>query len=247
MTSGFIYNPQFYRTADASVVLNILRQYHDFKSMLDVGCGTGTWLSVAKNKCGVVDIQGVDASKHDGSQFHIPSVNYLQQDLSVPLQLHRTYDLVICLEVAEHLPEGSADRLIKSLVTHGAVVLFSAAIPGQGGQNHINEQWQSYWEQLFAAEGYKSLDLIRPAIWQNPEVLPWYKQNMLLYVKNSHELAQRYESTVQTDLVHPEIYGKKLLMIEELEELRAKTVINPTVAFALKTLAKSLLITPFRT
>jgi SAM-dependent methyltransferase len=214
--------------------------------MLDVGCGSGTWLSVANNSFKLADIQGVDASIYDAAQFHIAPVHYLQQDLTVPLQLQRTYDLVTCLEVAEHLPLAAATTLVKSLATHGDVILFSAAIPGQGGQHHINEQWQSWWQQHFAAAGFVALDLIRPAIWQNAEVLPWYKQNILLYVKKNHPLAQQYEVAQQPDLVHPEIFGYKLQMIDELARIKEKTVFNPTLPFALKALAKSLLITPFR-
>ncbi len=246
MHSGFIYNPSLYRTADAAVVLNLLRQYHDFKSMLDVGCGTGTWLSVAESQLGIADIQGVDASEYDAAQFHIPAANYLQHDLTALLHLHRTFDLVLCLEVAEHLPETAAGTLIKSLAAHGSVVLFSAAIPGQGGQHHINEQWQSYWQQLFATEGYLAIDLIRPHIWHHPDVLPWYKQNLLLYVKKGHLLTVQYDSARQPDLVHPELFVANLCRIEELEQIREKTVVHPPVAFAIKTLIKALIIAPFR-
>lgn len=246
MSHSFHYNSSIYRTADAAIVLQLLSQYHRFKSMLDVGCGTGTWLSVANTSFNVADIQGVDASVYDAAQFHIAPEHYLQQDLTVPLQLQRTYDLVTCLEVAEHLPLAAATTLVQSLVAHGDVILFSAAIPGQGGQHHINEQWQSWWQQYFASAGFLALDLIRPVIWQNIEVLPWYKQNILLYVKSSHPLANQYKVSNQSDMVHPEIFGCKLQMIEELARIKEKTVFNPTLAFALKALAKSLLITPFR-
>lgn len=246
MSKSFVYDPRLYRTSDAAAVLQLLWPYHTFRSLLDVGCGTGTWLSTAGTQLGVADILGVDVSAYKQGLFHIAAAQYLQYNLEEPLQLQRQFDLVLCLEVAEHLPLAAATTLVKSLVAHGEVVLFSAAIPGQGGQHHINEQWQSWWQQHFAHEGYTALDLIRPAIWQHPDVLPWYKQNLLVYVKNSHPLAQQYPATRQADMVHPEIFDYKMRMIEALQQVKEKTVFNPTLPFALKALAKSVLVTPFR-
>jgi hypothetical protein len=60
-------------------------------------------------------------------------------------------------------------------------VLFSAAIPGQGGTDHINEQWQDYWRDLFLSENFHPVNIIRPAVWGLPEVDLWYQQNSILY------------------------------------------------------------------
>jgi 2-polyprenyl-3-methyl-5-hydroxy-6-metoxy-1,4-benzoquinol methylase len=62
-----------------------------------------------------------------------------------PLDLEKEFDLVVSLEVAEHLPASAADQFVNTLVKHGKKILFSAAIPGQGGQDHLNEQWPDYW------------------------------------------------------------------------------------------------------
>jgi hypothetical protein len=51
----------------------------------------------------------------------------------------KRFDLAISLEVAEHLPEGSAGALVSTLIEAAPVVVFSAAIKGQSGTNHINE------------------------------------------------------------------------------------------------------------
>ena len=120
-----------------------------------------------------------------------------------------TYDLAISLEVAEHLTEKSGQRLVRLLTNLAPVVLFSAAIPGQGGKNHINEQWQSYWVELFAQEKYVCYDIFRGIFWNVKEISPWYRQNMFLFVSNSTRLDDAIEEiySIPLNIIHPEIYG----------------------------------------
>lgn len=246
MQHTFTYDKNIYRNTDAFIILDVLRQYISYSSVLDVGCGIGSWLRVLEDDFGIQDYLGIDASSFDPSIFKIEKSRYLQKDLQKPLDLNRQFDLAICLEVAEHLPEHAATTIVESLATHSDVILFSAAIPGQGGQMHINEQWHSWWKDYFEKAGYNALDLIRPRIWNHLQVLPWYKQNILLYVKKEHPLTLKYEVAKQLDLVHPEIYLAKLHTIKELAQVQESAVFNPTFRFALKTLAKSILITPFK-
>ena len=103
------------------------------------------------------------------------------------MHLDQRFDLALCLEVAEHLPASSAPVLIESLVSAAPVVLFSAAVPEQGGVHHINEQWPSYWEKLFAERGLRKFDVIRPLIWNNCSIQPWYRQNLYLFTSRSNE------------------------------------------------------------
>jgi hypothetical protein len=128
--------------------------------------------------------------------------------------LEKSFDLSVCLEVAEHVPDASADTLVRSLTAAAPVVLFSAAIPLQGGSHHINEQWPSYWAQKFAAEGYVPVDAIRRHVWDDERVSFFYAQNILLFVKKSR-LAEypKLEEEVMAghgralSLVHPFIYN----------------------------------------
>src|SRR5438445_10205144 len=90
--------------------------------------------------------------------------------------------------------------------------MFSDAVPGQGGGNHINEQWQSHWVRLFAAEGYVPVDSIRSMIWDNPAVEWWYRQNIIIYCEEKAlaaypKLASAASSkgSVRSD-VHPGLY-----------------------------------------
>ena len=160
-------------------------------SVVDVGCGDGTWLSVVR-ALGVADIWGVDGDYVDRKSLKMPEDRFQSLDLAIPFSLPRRFDLAVSLEVAEHLPEASAAGFVESLVGLADVVLFSAAIPLQGGVHHVNEQWQDYWAKHFAQHGYDPVDCVRAALWENNEVDWWYAQNTLLYV-NRTVLASRPE------------------------------------------------------
>ena len=160
------------------VVLKLL----PVKSVLDVGCGTGTWLKVFEDHS-VTDYVGIDGDYVDTSQLKMPPGKFLARDLRESWSLSRRFDLVLSLEVAEHLPETSADQFVAALVNHGDHILFSAAIPGQGGQDHLNEQWPSYWMSKFSAHGYYFHDVVRPLVWNNANVEWWYRQNIFLVKK----------------------------------------------------------------
>ena len=99
--------------------------------------------------------------------------------LRMPIHLERRFDLVLCLEVAEHLPADSAPTLIDSLVSLGPVIVFSAAIPYQGGTHHVNEQRPEYWARHFATKEYVPVDFLRRQIWQLHDVEWFYAQNIL--------------------------------------------------------------------
>ena len=152
------------------------------ESVIDVGCGTGTWLAVFREH-GARTILGVDGIWIERETLEIPPENFKTHDLATPLRLDRTFDLVVCLEVAEHLPSASANGLVESLTRLGSVILFSAGIPCQGGTHHLNEQWPGYWATKFEERGYVTVDLIRPKVWNNESVAVWYAQNALLFVK----------------------------------------------------------------
>lgn len=160
------------------IVVSLLRP----QSVVDVGCGRGAWLRAFLEN-GVPDVLGVDGHHLDRSRLLIPASHFLAHDLREPLRLRRRFDLALCLEVAEHLPQRAAATLVRGLTRAADHVLFSAAIPGQGGVGHVNEQWPSYWAGLFRELGFRCLDPIRPRIWSVPQVAWWYRQNTFLYVR----------------------------------------------------------------
>lgn len=166
----------------AAVVVPYLIEWFDPVSVVDVGCGEGVWLSVFR-ELGVSDVRGLDGDYVNRSRLKIPAECFTACDLSKPLPTGHKCSLVMSLEVAEHLPEDSAVELVTSLCELSDVVVFSAAIPFQGGTDHINLQWQGYWAGLFSAKGYVVIDALRPLIWDDDRVSFWYRQNTLVYVK----------------------------------------------------------------
>jgi SAM-dependent methyltransferase len=165
----------------ASVVVPIVVDLvGEVRSVIDVGCGSGEWLATFTQH-GAEDAFGIDAQHVPRELLAIPTDAFMVHDLRIPLSVGREYDLAMSLEVVEHLPPESAARLVSDLVALAPIVLFSAAIPFQGGTEHLNEQWPDYWAELFAAHGFSPIDLIRDRIWADPAVDWWYAQNTLLY------------------------------------------------------------------
>lgn len=197
----------------AATLVPMILDFAKPTSVLDIGCGLGAWLAEFKTR-GVTDVQGVDGDYIDVTSLRIPKSEFLALDISQPVSLGRRFGLALCLEVGEHLPEAAAGTLVKSLTDHAPIVAFSAAIPGQGGNHHINEQWQSYWAAKFAARGYRAVDAFRGTIWNNPSVEWWYRQNLLMYATEEtlqanprlREIADRTPTGV-LDAVHPVLFG----------------------------------------
>ncbi len=224
----------------AQIILNILFRDFQPESVIDVGCGLGTWLSVCQ-ELGVPEVQGIDGTWLDTNLLHIPESCVLKVDLEQPFQLKRKFELAICLEVAEHLAPEAAEGFIKSLISHADRILFSAAIPFQGGHHHVNEQWSDYWNNLFMKHGYVAVDYIRGEIWQNSSVIWWLKQNILLFVKA--ELIEQNENWKKAakiksplSIVHPDFYESrlKLAFIERNEYQQLLNVLASGSLFSVK-------------
>lgn len=207
-----VYDESFYEdqrtrsAGSARIVIPIVQEIVHPQSVLDVGCGVGTWVG-AWLDAGLSDVRGVDGEYVQRSMLVCPDSNFYSHDLNSELNFQRKFDLVTCLEVAEHLNSASASVLINSLTRHSDVVMFSAAIPRQGGTHHVNEQWPSYWVKIFEASGYQPFDIIRSQIWDNSDVEWWYRQNILLFA--SAEAARRYNlhpNSGPIDIVHPALF-----------------------------------------
>ena len=152
-------------------------------SVLDVGCGAGAWLSVWKSMG--ADVVGLDGDYLNPDQLMIDAGEFIPCDVSAGFDLKRRFGLVQSLEVAEHLPESAAAKFIASLCRHADLVMFSAAPPGQGGENHINEQPYDYWRKLFRDQGYDMYDPLRASLRGVSEVMPWYRYNTFVFVSKN--------------------------------------------------------------
>lgn len=190
-------------------------------SFLDVGCGQGQWLAAAHNLLLDGPLVGVDLPKRakdidrgvEAAPFHFEpyDLNLLTGEeaarhaaliLAAPLQggPGEAYDLVNCVEVAEHLQPGTEAGLVHlvTMLAGKGVVLWSAAQPGQGPYDpdnpmnpgtHHNERWLWEWDALFSARGFSPCDLIRPEIWTDQRIDWWYRANTVLYVSESCPIA----------------------------------------------------------
>ncbi len=181
-----------------------LSAYGPFRSLLDVGAGTGTWMAAAC-LAGIRDIWGIDAAEPAYRESLIQDCKFEIRDLSQPLNLNRTFDCITCLEVAEHLDESSAKTLVASLCRHGNLVFFSAAMPGQAGQHHVNCQWPCYWQDLFNAQGFACTDDVRWSMWRDTEIEAWYRQNIFraIHDPNLAGSEPRIASVVHPDMLNP--------------------------------------------
>jgi SAM-dependent methyltransferase len=215
-----LYDRDFYagqsansrRSAD--VIAPIVMQLLQPTSIIDIGCGVGTWLA-AFHDLGVPTIVGLDGSYVQQSDLQISRDAFISSDLREPITLDRTFDLAVSLEVAEHLPASRSEELVRNLVALAPAVLFSAAIPMQGGTGHINERWQSSWAHAFEANGYRAFDCVRPHVWSDERVEAWYAQNMLLYVDEQRPdliaSLERYTlAPLPLDVVHPRLYQMRM-------------------------------------
>ncbi|MEP0885051.1 methyltransferase domain-containing protein [Trichocoleus sp. ST-U3] len=232
------YSHEFYQHRDqssrpsAEIVASILEKFLQPRSVLDAGCGIGTWLSVFREK-GAEEVFGLDGNWVYKENLVISPENFRYHDLSQPFDLDKRFDLAISLEVAEHLPPGSADGFVRSLTDHAPVVLFSAAIPFQGGAHHQNEQWPEYWTELFRKYNFTAFDCLRPKLWEQSQVLYWYAQNILLYVSNdklceepSLEKMLGEPTEKPARLIHPVLYEFKNNMVQNPEKLGIRKLVQ---------------------
>lgn len=178
------------------------------KAVVDFGAGSCDLLAQLIELRPEVDCIGVDHPEMPTDGIYIPRDCFIHADLSKPLDLGRRFDIATCLEAAEHLPPEAAETIVETLVRHSDTIIFSAAIPGQGGTGHLNEQWPSYWIERFAAHGYSCFDVLRPATWNNQNVVVWYRKNMLIF-RNHSLLPHTLDDWGRVSIVHPWVYLNK--------------------------------------
>jgi SAM-dependent methyltransferase len=211
----YIHDTNIHHSKDAEHIVPFIIKLFNPASVLDVGCGLGHFL-MAFIDSGISDVTGIEGEWLDKSKLVIDENVVQIKDLEKPFHLERKFDIALCLEVAEHLSENAAEQLIASLTAHSDVIIFSAAIPEQGGQNHINEQWINYWELLFNKRGYKLYDIIRPFIWNIPDIFWWYRQNIIVCINSTKEV--NFKTPPVNNYIHPELYLSKIHEINALKE-----------------------------
>ena len=205
----------------AKEVIPLFLRYFEAKTVLDVGCGLGTWLKIfEENNC---DIFGVDGDYVKVEDLLIDKDRFLDFDLNNNFNLKKRFDLVTSLEVAEHILPENAKTFIDSLCLHGDIVLFSAAIPGQEGTLHYNEQYNDYWVDLFADNNFECLDFLRHEIWNNQKISWWYRQNILIFIKKDKLNSSVYDLIPKhkfyNTYIHPELFAYKCLKVDKFSSV----------------------------
>jgi len=215
------YESKFYESRHSNTlysaerIIDLVKDWIQPSSVIDIGCGVGTWLNVFKEK-GVNKILGVEGLWVDESTVVVGKDEFIKTDLEKSFDAEDKFDLAISMEVAEHISESSASQFVKNLTEHAPVILFSAAIPLQGGKHHVNEQWPDYWKQKFEEEGYVIIDCLRPEIWEDDKIEMWYAQNSFIFVKKDRlkeypKLEEHYtENPKMLSAVLPRFYEFKL-------------------------------------
>lgn len=219
------YDPAFYSEIEAGcirsaeVVVPLVLRTVSPTSMIDVGCGTAAW-AAAFARSGVPLAHGVDGSWVPQGRLRIPVDCFCIGDLEGPdhvwrNRLRQHYDLAVCLEVAEHLPGHRAKTLIGTLTGLAPMVLFSAAVPGQGGVGHVNEQWLDHWQEQFDRCGFRLFDIVRAAVWDDETVEPWYAQNIVLFAGPGVDAAplaaaEQTHGRLPLRVVHPRVFENSL-------------------------------------
>jgi SAM-dependent methyltransferase len=225
------YNKDFFEfhfnvsTSSAHEIIPIIIEYVQPTSVIDVGCGNGTWLAVWE-KHGIADITGVDGDYVNVDELLIDKKYFIPFNLEKGFTSDRKYSLVTCLEVAEHINPNSAENFIKSLCNLGDIIAFSAAIPGQEGTLHVNEQYPEYWIALFAKNDFVPIDSIRKRIWNNQKISWWYRQNIFFFIrKNQITGSAKFQKALEStdtefvNIIHPELFKNKLIELDTYRPL----------------------------
>lgn len=212
----FKYSNQIHNYTSPGKLVPLFMEWFQPSSVIDVGCGKGFFLSEFK-RLGV-EVAGIEGEwvGREALADGIDQEMITKADLNNAIETDQKYDLALCFEVAEHLHESSADNLVDLLSDLADTVLFSAAVPGQTGQGHINEQWPDYWIEKFAERGYTCYDFIRPEIWEIDEVSSWYKQNMLCFSKVDRSTPGKVCFDGRS-LIHPQTFEAQKAYYEKIE------------------------------
>jgi hypothetical protein len=185
----------------ALTILRLVRSRFRFERVVDVGAGMGKWLQAA-DQCGAADLMGIEGPWVQALPRY-PKAEYIFADLNKPLSLERSFDLAICVEVAEHLQPARSATLVGDLCRLSEVVIFGGALPRQYGDGHLNCRSHLDWIALFHNNGFICRDYFRPKLWTDPFVAPWYRQNTFLFTSAKDSVFADVPSPTLVDVYHP--------------------------------------------
>ena len=186
-----IYNRTYYRRVDSMALQSslplceIIEEGFSPRSAVDLGCGTGALLMALQARG--VRVFGLDYSRAAIEICRQRGLEVREYDIEADVGLAGLgrFDVAICTEVAEHVKPQFADRLVRQLTVLSDHIIFTAAVPGQGGGvDHVNEQPNSYWIGKFGMHGYAYLEeqtAIRRKWLLDAGVARFYANNLMLF------------------------------------------------------------------
>ena len=121
-------------------------------SVFQIGCGTGGYLQYLKS-VGSQEIFGVDGLPTEAT--FLSTDEYQKVDFQAPIDLKKTFDLVVCIEAGEHLEPETTGVALDSIARHAKeLILFSMAKPNQPENGHISCLPMSEILELWAQRGW---------------------------------------------------------------------------------------------
>lgn len=153
-------------------------------SFLDFGCSTGLYLREVQIKMPDIHAVGFEFSKE---AVDSALCNYvLQADLTNPVEIERIPNtLGLCLEVLEHIEDKYWRQVLENMTRSCDKIIFSAAVPGQGGTGHINCRPKIDWIKRFHELGWVvDLDASRHLInyMQQGYHMGWFSNNAMVLI-----------------------------------------------------------------
>ncbi len=200
-------------------IVPIILKYFKIKNIIDIWWWIWAFTKLFLDNW--IDAICVDWPRVNKNNLYIDEKYFVEKDLEQYNDFCKKYDLALSLEVAEHLSLAAAKNFVKTLCSCSDYIIFSAAIPHQWWQNHINEQPPEYRESLFKNEQYEIVDCFRVLIWDNKKI-PWrYKNNIFLYHKKWTDIPNGLSDKWPLYTVHPDAYNDiKWLLFSPLKTLR---------------------------
>jgi len=164
------------------IVSSLIKEYNP-GSVADLGCGDGIYIE--EFLCKGIDVFGFDNSREGINRCKIRGINVKKFNIvKDEIGGRKKFDIAICFEVAEHIPAIHSEKIVRHLSKLSDIVIFTAAPPGQGGDNHINEQSKSFWIEKFKEYEYifdvqNTEDLANN--WRGSGVVNYMYNNLMIF------------------------------------------------------------------
>lgn len=182
---SFYDDTRKHKDASIRAAAQLILETFSPQSVADIGCGEGLFLRTLAEQG--VKVIGCDISEA-AIRLAPDTFTVFQADATKPIRFNHRFDVCICVEIAEHIPNRYSKTLVQNVTSASDVAFFTAAPPWQGGVGHINEQPAEFWVRLFAEEGYEldqaTTDTLKQRM-KEANVVFWLPQNLMIFRKKA--------------------------------------------------------------